>query len=750
MKGDAFWLVLGSLLALALGSALGSPVHLDALTTTVAALALMLEAISPRTHRTGFVSLALPLYPALAVRGGFWLMAVTCLAGLALRTIRPPREKMAALRTFFPVLLGGAVAALGRWLGMPDDSQLLLALALQMVIDWSLNRNFEMARVNPVCRPLQAGLGAIAGILLHYQPVAALALVPFLGLPMLLFKPGLDKVEVAQRHLATVKLELDGRTRELHVMLELSDELAQNPGVAQLRAILLKMALKVAPSRSGVIFSPRLVPLLIQSPEGERLKEFQLLGLKDSVVEKAWLGKRVVSGHPEQKAERMVESETYALAFPLGQSGVLYLGRDEPFAPMQLQLLRLLTQQASIALDSARQFRKNERSLIRVRRARRRLHVWVYRLSQLLEGCRRIAAALDVDSLEIALSAALAPLLPQHRAVLRCYKPLDVSMPRDLDGLDEFVRVVRSNNTAILLDPVEGTRFQDLVMGWGSLMGLPLADVDGVLVVGSAEAGGLKRSHQDLLEVLALQLGTTLRNISLHQEVVEAEARLLQSSKMAAVGQLAAGVAHELNTPLGVVKLGLTQSLRHLEAKPDRARTFLNQGLEALEHAQNIISKLLHYSREGKLEHREVDLVQIVEDGLVFVAHTLDLDRVQLEKDLQPVPPLSGNPTELQQVVVNLVLNARDAMVQGPAERLAVRVSTGQRGGKTVLEVRDWGPGLTPEVRSRMFEPFYTTKPVGKGTGLGLYIISRIAEQHGGTLEAENCPDGGTRFVLTL
>jgi two-component system sensor histidine kinase HupT/HoxJ len=89
-------------------------------------------------------------------------------------------------------------------------------------------------------------------------------------------------------------------------------------------------------------------------------------------------------------------------------------------------------------------------------------------------------------------------------------------------------------------------------------------------------------------------------------------------------------------------------------------------------------------------------------------------------------------------------------MIQGESKRLAVKVSTGTRNGKTFLEVRDWGPGITPEVRSRMFEPFFTTKPVGKGTGLGLYIISRIAEQHGGTLEAENCPDGGTRFVLTI
>ncbi len=754
VKPEAVWTGLGSLVAIALGSALaGGPPRVAPDTLVLAGLAVVLEAISPRTHKTAFLSLSLPLYPALALRGGFQMLVVTALIGLGLRTLRPPRELQATLHSLFPIVLGGLVVALGQGGGLPPESQLLVALAVQMAVDWMLNGRYEDGRVSPASRPVQAGLGAVAGILMQVQPMAALALVPFLGLPWFLLRPGLDKTEVMQRHVATLQLELEQRTRELSLMLELSDELAVSSGLQDVRGVLLKMALQVAPSRSGVVFSQRLRPVLFDSPEADRLREYELLGLKDSAVEKAWAEGRVVAGHPDQQSERMLPNESYSLAFPLSRSGVLYLGRNQPFTAMQLQLLRLLTQQAGIALDSARQFRRNQRSLQRVRKARKRLHVWVFRLSQLLDGCRRIASALDREALEQALPAALRPLLPQHRAVLRCFKPLDVSIPQDLDGLGEFVQVVRENQTAILLDPVEGTRFHNLVMGWGSLMGIPLTaegQADGVLVVGSSEPGGLKRSHQDLLEVLALQLSTTLRNIALYQEVVEAEARLLQSSKMAAVGQLAAGVAHELNTPLGVVKLGLSQSLRFLDEKPARARTLLTQGMEALEYAQTIISKLLHYSREGRLEQRQVDLVQVVEDGLVFVAHTLDLDRVQLEKDLQPVPPVRGNPTELQQVVVNLVLNARDAMVHGESSRLAVRVSTRCEQGRVRLEVRDFGPGLTEEVQARMFEPFYTTKPVGKGTGLGLYIISRIATQHGGSLKASNCPDGGALFVLEL
>jgi two-component system NtrC family sensor kinase len=225
----------------------------------------------------------------------------------------------------------------------------------------------------------------------------------------------------------------------------------------------------------------------------------------------------------------------------------------------------------------------------------------------------------------------------------------------------------------------------------------------------------------------------------------EVTRRLFQAEKMAALGQLAGGVAHEINNPLGGI-LAFAQIM----SQDDRtAQDLENLRLinDAALRAKRIVESLLRFSRVP-LEHErgEVELAKVVEDALFLLGSQLKDARVAVERRLAPVR-VTGNANQLQQVVVNLVVNALQAV--GGAGRIAVETGAAP-GGRVRLAVSDTGPGVPPELAERIFEPFFTTKPEGQGTGLGLSICYRIAEVHGGSIRMEPPPGGGARFVVDL
>lgn len=233
----------------------------------------------------------------------------------------------------------------------------------------------------------------------------------------------------------------------------------------------------------------------------------------------------------------------------------------------------------------------------------------------------------------------------------------------------------------------------------------------------------------------------------------EREALVNQSARLAAIGEMAAGVAHELNSPLTAV-IGNANLLIRRAPEGDRALPLLTDIKSAGQRAKKIIENLLTFSRRDSFRFAPVSLNEVAQNALALVRFQLEKEEVEVVCDLNPgLPQVLGNLQQLEQVVVNLLLNARDA-VRGGAER-RLRLSSdycalgGERFGVAV-SVADSGPGIEPEKLTRIFHPFFTTKEGEKGTGLGLSVSLGIAKAHGGSLTVESKPGLGASFSLVL
>jgi two-component system NtrC family sensor kinase len=229
------------------------------------------------------------------------------------------------------------------------------------------------------------------------------------------------------------------------------------------------------------------------------------------------------------------------------------------------------------------------------------------------------------------------------------------------------------------------------------------------------------------------------------------EAQLIQNEKLASVGQLVSGVAHELNNPLTSIA-GLSEFL--LERKDLRAsdREHLRVVHEQAARAGLIVQNLLTFARKGTSESAGVDLNRVVERTALLVAYDLRLRGIELEQCLTAEEAtVRGNRYELQQVLLNLFTNAVHALSRQPPEApRRIKVETARDGGQALLRVRDSGPGVPPQLVSQLFTPFFTTKDPTEGTGLGLSISYGIVESHGGKLTYAPNPDGGAEFVVSL
>jgi len=224
----------------------------------------------------------------------------------------------------------------------------------------------------------------------------------------------------------------------------------------------------------------------------------------------------------------------------------------------------------------------------------------------------------------------------------------------------------------------------------------------------------------------------------------EMERRLVQADKLSSIGLLAAGVAHEVNTPLAVISTYAQMLAKQISGDTEKA-PLLEKIARQTFRASEIVNSLLNFSRTSPTEFASVDLNKIARETLTLVDHQLTKSGVKVELALDSgLKRIRGNPGKLQQVLLNLILNARDAMETGGA--LTVRSSDG--GGEVRLVVADTGSGIAPENLPRIFDPFFTTKAARKGTGLGLSVSYGIVREHGGEIEVESRAGHGTRFVL--
>ncbi|MGH9788027.1 MAG: sensor histidine kinase, partial [Candidatus Acidiferrales bacterium] len=227
-------------------------------------------------------------------------------------------------------------------------------------------------------------------------------------------------------------------------------------------------------------------------------------------------------------------------------------------------------------------------------------------------------------------------------------------------------------------------------------------------------------------------------------ERVQLEDQLMQAEKLSSIGLLAAGVAHEVNTPLAVIS-NYAQMLSKQLSSDDPRASLIEKIVKQTFRASEIISGLLNFSRTGPAELGEVQLNRIVSDSLALLEPQFRSTQIAVETALDDnLPPVYGDAGKLQQVLVNLLSNARDAMPQGG--RLAVR--TRADNSRVRVEVADTGIGIPAENLAKIYDPFFTTKTTGRGTGLGLAITYGIVQEHHGSIQVRSQPGQGTTFAL--
>jgi len=229
---------------------------------------------------------------------------------------------------------------------------------------------------------------------------------------------------------------------------------------------------------------------------------------------------------------------------------------------------------------------------------------------------------------------------------------------------------------------------------------------------------------------------------------ISLEEQLQQREKLSSIGLLAAGVAHEVNTPLTGVS-SYTQMLLGMLNENDPKRALLQKVRTQAERASDIVNNLLNFSRTGSAEQfGDVNVARVLDDTLQLLEPQLRRNQIEIVKSYElDAPDVYGNAGKLQQVFTNLLLNARDAIPDGGKIKVA---TTTADDGSVVAEITDTGIGIAPENVAKIYDPFYTTKGVGQGTGLGLAVTYGIVQEHAGRISVDSTPGHGTTFRITL
>jgi signal transduction histidine kinase len=219
---------------------------------------------------------------------------------------------------------------------------------------------------------------------------------------------------------------------------------------------------------------------------------------------------------------------------------------------------------------------------------------------------------------------------------------------------------------------------------------------------------------------------------------------------MASLGSLAAGVAHEINNPLGGILIYANLLREEFEAGNDPRVDDLKRIVDEAIRCREIVKSLLEFGRQTESQFELVDINQAINDGLFFLENQALFHNIKIVKYLaSPLPPIQGNPNQLKQVLMNMMVNAAEAMSEGGGS-LTITTGINSDPSSIFITFQDTGIGIEPAIQSKIFDPFFTTKEVGKGTGLGLSICHGIITEHGGKIYAESEVGKGATFIIEL
>lgn len=261
-----------------------------------------------------------------------------------------------------------------------------------------------------------------------------------------------------------------------------------------------------------------------------------------------------------------------------------------------------------------------------------------------------------------------------------------------------------------------------------------------------SETGLFLKEEQSLIEAVANHLELIVERRQAESDKARLQYQLQHADRLATIGQLAAGIAHELNEPLANI-LGFAQLARKMPGLPAQTEQDIEKIVSSALHAREVIKKLLMFARQMPPTKTRVNLNKIVQESLFLLESRFAKQGIELILKLAPdLPDITADATQLQQVLVNLAVNSLQATASGGS----LTVETFADDSQVSLVVEDTGTGMTEEVKARLFTPFFTTKEVGQGTGLGLAVVHGIVTSHGGAINVESKIGQGTRFEINL
>jgi two-component system NtrC family sensor kinase len=260
------------------------------------------------------------------------------------------------------------------------------------------------------------------------------------------------------------------------------------------------------------------------------------------------------------------------------------------------------------------------------------------------------------------------------------------------------------------------------------------------------DEGPFLNEERNLLDTVAKEIAVIIMRREAEQDKLKLEEQLRHADRLATIGQLAAGVAHELNEPLGHI-LGFTQLVQKCPDLPLQVRADIGKILATSLYAREIVKKLLIFARQIPPQKTKVNLNHLVTNGLNFLEYRCANDGIEVICSLSPhLPEVDADPSQLNQVFVNVVVNAMQAMPDGGR----LTISTRKEPAKVALTIEDTGIGMDGEILKKIFTPFFTTKDVGLGTGLGLPVAHGIISAHGGSIKIESKAGIGTKCRIQL
>ena len=440
--------------------------------------------------------------------------------------------------------------------------------------------------------------------------------------------------------------------------------------------------------------------------------------------------------------------------------GVLVLRDDVPriFTESDEALLESFASLAAAALENTR--------LLETEREQRRLAETLREVAAVLSSSldRERVLALILEQLSRVMAYDSASIMLLNGAVL------DIAAARGFRADHQWntalrpeslahIRAVLEQKSPVIIADTEATsgweRFpgSEYIRSW---LGVPLLVQEraiGLLNVDSAQPHFYTQAHVELAMTFANQAAIAIENARLYADLGQrmadlrqTQVQLVQSAKLAAVGQLAAGVAHEINTPLTTILLYTRALMRHAAADSEFHHDLTVIANET-RRAAEIVRGLLDFSRQTQLQRQLVDVNQVLRETLALVRRLIAQHRITIEElYASDLPQLYLDVNRMKQVFLNITTNAVDAM---PTTGNLTLI-TERRGAEVCISVHDTGVGITPENMAHLFEPFFTTKPVGRGTGLGLSVSLGIVQDHGGRIEATSQPGVGSCFSIFL